>query len=320
MDRRKFITGSAVSTAALATMSCSSVAPIGGNSEVSLLNDTSLDFLSLDERKRWLASYSCNIEQWFRPMPFLDRIDAAKALGFSAVELWDPYNAALGKSPTTIAKRAKEQGIKITSYSPKAIHIGDPENHKYLNQWLDQTIAAGHELGVNNFNFTGHKLIPQMSVEAMIENYTNALQSIVPRLESEGMVATIEPYNPSSHKGHFIYGNEPALSICREINSPSIKLNWDFFHMQRTNGNLITNLEQGFDQVAYIQFADSPGRNQPGTGEVAYGNVFSRLRELGYSGYIGAEFFPMDKDPLRAAMAIANLAKHINLTEPSSTL
>jgi hydroxypyruvate isomerase len=84
--------------------------------------------------------------------------------------------------------------------------------------------------------------------------------------------------------------------------------------MQRTNGNLITHLENGFDQVAYVQLADSPGRNQPGTGEVAYEKVLLKLRELGYKGYIGAEFFPKDKNPLQAASDIAALAKRIQLT------
>lgn len=317
MDRRKFLAGSIVSGAALSSVSCSTLSASGLRQETSDVSNTLQNLMPLSERRRWLAAYSCNIEQWFRPMPFLDRINAAKALGFSAVEMWNPYNEAQGKTPESIAQRAKEQDIKITSYSPKAIHIGDPSNHKDLHKWLDKTIAAGRTLGINSFNFTGHKLIEGLSVEAMIENYTRALQSIVPRLESEGMVAMIEPYNPSSHKGHFIYGNEPALSICREINSPSIKLNWDFFHMQRTNGNLITNLEQGFDQVTYVQFADSPGRNQPGTGEVAYGNVFTRLRELGYQGYIGAEFFPKDKYPEKAASDIAYLAKAINLSAPA---
>jgi hydroxypyruvate isomerase len=317
MDRRKFVSGSLLVGATTALGACSNLKSEASSHSEEKAKDKSPYIIPLHERKRWLSSFACNIEQWFRPMPFLDRINAAKALGFSAVEIWNPYHAKSGKAPEAIANRAKEQGIRITSYSPTPPNFADPNNKEAIDKWLVLAITAGKTLNVPNFNLTGHKLIEGLSIEEMVENYTAVLNRIVPSLEDEGMVATIEPYNPYNHKGHFIYGNEPALSICRQVNSPSVKINWDFFHMQRTNGNLITHLENGFDQVAYVQFADSPARNQPGTGEVAYGNVFSRLRELGYKGFIGAEFFPKNKDTLKAASDLAMLAKSIHLLNPT---
>ena len=311
MDRRRFIKSSAAGAAVLGLSACSSTSL---NSKL-ILDEN--DIMSLEDRKQWLKPFACNIEQWFRPMPFLDRINAAKALGFSAVEMWNPNQEKQGKTPELIAQRVKEQAILITSYSPNPPNFADPYNGQKIKDWLEIAITAGKTLNVPNFNLTGHKLIGGLTEAQMIENYIQVLKEIAPRLETENMVATVEPYNPFNHKGHFMYGNEPALSICREVNSPSIKINWDFFHMQRTNGNLITNLEDGFDQVAYTQFADSPSRNQPGTGEVAYGKVLTRLRELGYQGYIGAEFFPKDKDYLKAASDLAKLAKSINLAAPT---
>ncbi|MDU0352557.1 TIM barrel protein [Paraglaciecola aquimarina] len=309
MDRRKFI-GSSL----LAGLAITGVTSCVASNAIEM--NPSSDILSLTDRQKWLAPFSCNIEQWFRPMPFLDRIDAAKALGFSAVEIWNPNQAKRGKTPESIAERAKSLGMRVTSYSPKPPPMADPNNAKKFMAWIETVISSGKTLNVRNFNLTGHRVVEGLSMEQMVSNYTQMLRLAVPRLEAENMVATIEPYNPFNHKGDFLYGNEPALSICREINSPSVKLNWDFFHMQRTNGNLITHLENGFDQVAYIQFADSQVENQPGTGEVAYGKVFTRLRELGYTGYIGAEFFPENKDNLRAASDLAKLAKSINL-QPS---
>ena len=309
MDRRQFLKNSTVGAASMGITACTTTS----------LNvvDLNKDILSFDERKKWLKPFACNIEQWFRPMPFLDRINAAKALGFNAVEIWNPNQEKLGKTPELIARRAKEQGIQITSYSPNPPNLADPQNDQKILDWLEVAIEAGKILNVSNFNLTGHKIVEGLSESQMIENYTATLMKIEPRLAQENMVATVEPYNPFNHKGHFIYGNEPLLSICRTINSPNIKINWDFFHMQRTNGNLITNLENGFDQVAYIQFADSPNRNQPGTGEVAYGEVFKRLRALGYKGYIGAEFFPKDQNYLKASSDLAKLSKSINLQPPS---
>ncbi|WP_395344443.1 TIM barrel protein [Ningiella sp. W23] len=310
MDRRKFVSASLLFGAGVGLAACT-------GSQTAATAPARSEIVSLQERQRWLKSFACNIEQWFRPMPFLDRIGAAKALGFSAIEMWNPNQPKNGKTPLAIYQKARELDMRVTSYSPSPPNFADPANEQAFWVWLDIAIESGKTLRITNFNVTGHKLIEGLSLEQMIENYTNMLAQAAPKLEAANMVATIEPYNPFTHKGHFIYGNEPALSICRKIDSPSVKLNWDFFHMQRTNGNLITNLENGFDQVAYIQLADSPDRNQPGTGEVAYGRVLTRLRELGYSGYIGAEFFPHNQNAPRAASDLARLAKSINLADPS---
>lgn len=315
MNRRQFVSGSLLLGSTITLSACHSTPDT--EVKASVLQSSRDEIMPLAERKKWLASFSCNIEQWFRPMPFLQRIAAAKALGFSAVEMWNPNSPKHGKTPESIIAEIRKQDMRLTSYSPNPPNFADPANEAAFWEWLELAITSGKTLGVPNFNVTGHKLVSGLNESQMIKNYTDLLKQAAPRLEAENMIATIEPYNPYTHKGHFIYGHEPALSICREINSPAVKLNWDFFHMQRTNGNLITHLENGFDQVAYIQLADSPYRNQPGTGEVAYGNVLKRLRALGYKGYIGAEFFPLDKDVEKAASDIAYLAKEINLQAPS---
>ncbi|MGJ8691423.1 MAG: TIM barrel protein [Thalassotalea sp.] len=314
MDRRKFISQSFIAgIAGTGLVACA----LTNSVDNSLDNNGSADgILSLAERQQWLSSFACNIELWFKELAFLDRINAAKAIGFSAIEIWNPISKSQGKTPELIAQRAKELNIKITNYSPNAPELADINNSDKFLAWLDIAIASGKTLGASNFNLTGHRLIKGLTEKEMIANYIATLKLAVPKLEAANMIATIEPYNPFNHPGHFIYGAEPGLSICRTINSPSVKLNWDFFHMQRTNGNLITHLENGFDQIAYSQLADSPDRNQPGTGEVAYGLVLSRLRALGYKGYIGAECKPKDKDALKAASDLAALAKRINLAEP----
>jgi hydroxypyruvate isomerase len=307
MDRRKFI--------------LTSVAAAGGLSACASTENTKKlgpDLMPLAERQQWLTSYSCNIEMWFKHLPFLDRITAAKKMGFNAVEFWNPMQPKKGKVPKLIAQRAKDEGITITSFSPGAPNLGDVNNHNKFIEWTQGAIELSEVFNVPNFNLTGHKNIKGQSEKQNIEIYTQAIKLAAPIFEKAKVMATIEPYNPFNHPGHFINGVEPGLTICREVNSPSIKLNWDFFHMQRTNGNLITHMENGFDQIGYIQLADSPSRHQPGTEEVSYGPVLLKLRELGYKGYIGAECFPKDKDDLKAANDLALLAKNIKLLAPNS--
>jgi hydroxypyruvate isomerase len=71
-----------------------------------------------------------------------------------------------------------------------------------------------------------------------------------------------------------------------------IKINWDLYHMQISEGDLCGHLRDGFDQVGYIQVADHPGRHEPGTGEICYKRVFEELSKLGYTGPIGLECTP----------------------------
>ena len=114
-----------------------------------------------------------------------------------------------------------------------------------------------------------------------------------PIVEDAGVMLILEPMNIRvDHKGHCLYGSVDAVRICREVDSPMVKINWDLYHMQISEGDLCGRLRDGFDQVGYIQVADHPGRHEPGTGEIYYPRVFEELKSLGYKGPIGLECSP----------------------------
>jgi hydroxypyruvate isomerase len=131
-------------------------------------------------------------------------------------------------------------------------------------------------------------------------------------LEAAGCVAILEPFNPVDHQGHVLNGSRDALTLCRSIDSPAVKLNWDLYHMQLTEGNLIASLRDGMDQIGYIQIADVPGRHQPGTGEINYPRVFAALDEMGYGGRIGLECWPDAGNP---EQAVADLVAAVGKKE-----
>ena len=111
----------------------------------------------------------------------------------------------------------------------------------------------------------------------------------------------LEPMNIRvDHKGHCLYGSEASVAICRAVNSRHVKLNWDLYHMHITEGDLCRRLKQGFDQVGYLQLADNPGRNEPGTGEIFYPRVLKEAWDLGYRGYVGLECNPRQGEDLAA--------------------
>ena len=266
-------------------------------------------------REALLEPFSCNVEMWFRKDNFLQRISNARAAGFRYIEFWDPKKKAQqGISVEDIAERVRAEGITVTSISPGPPNIGDAGNKDAFKLWLPEAIALAEKLGTDTFNATGHQNIEGLTLEQMVNNYVAALETAIPALEAAGKMMVFEPYNPFNHPGHFINGVHPALEISRRVNHPRIKILWDLFHMQRTDGNLITHMTDGWDQVGYIQFADSPDRHEPGTGEVAYGPVLQKARELGYAKPFGAELSPTTDNAEAAVESLLSLSANFDLS------
>ncbi len=108
--------------------------------------------------------------------------------------------------------------------------------------------------------------------------------------EPHDLVMVLEPLNPwRDHPGLFLTRIPQAYLLCRAVNSPSCKILFDLYHQQITEGNLIPNLDRSWDEVGYIQLGDSPGRNEPTTGEINYRNIFRHIHSKGFTGILGME-------------------------------
>jgi hydroxypyruvate isomerase len=109
-------------------------------------------------------------------------------------------------------------------------------------------------------------------------------------LEPHGLVMVLEPLNWwANHPGCFLHKIPHAYQICRAVDSPACKILFDIYHQQITEGNLISNMELSWSEIGYFQCGDNPGRNEPGTGEINYRNVFRHIYQKGYRGIVGLE-------------------------------
>jgi hydroxypyruvate isomerase len=109
-------------------------------------------------------------------------------------------------------------------------------------------------------------------------------------MEKAGVVMVLEALNPfRDHPGLFLTKIPQTFMICRAVKSPSCKILFDMYHQQITEGNIIPNIEKAWSEIAYFQTGDNPGRNEPGTGEMNYKNIFKKIHELGFQGVIGME-------------------------------
>ena len=236
-------------------------------------------------------TYAVNVEMWWRSLPFLERIHAAADAGFTHIEFW-PWR---GKDLVEIVKVCQDRDITIAQFTAWGFTPGmnNPKNHNRFVQEIIKSCSVAKQLHCKRMTVVGGNDQPGMSQEEMHNNIVTALTLVKPIVEKAGVMLILEPMNIRvDHKGHCLYGSESAVRICREVDSPMVKINWDLYHMQISEGDLCGRLQDGFDQVGYIQVADHPGRHEPSTGEIFYPRVYKKLKTLGYTGPIGLECSP----------------------------
>jgi len=126
-----------------------------------------------------------------------------------------------------------------------------------------------------------------LSFEYQTANVINALRKGAAILEPAGLVMVLEPL--SDNPDLFLRHSDQAFMICKAVNSPSCKILFDMYHMQRNEGDIINNINRSWDEIAYFQIGDNPGRNEPTTGEMNYKNIFSHIYKKGFRGVMGME-------------------------------
>ena len=146
--------------------------------------------------------------------------------------------------------------------------------------------------------------LPGVSKDEMHAQVIKTLKRAAPIAERERVMLILEPMNGRvDHPGHCLYGSADAVKICQAVNSQFVKINWDLYHMQIAEGDLCGRLKEGFAWCGYLQLADHPGRNEPGTGEINYSRVLRAAKELGYDDFVGLELRPKTTE-LAAAIAV----------------
>ncbi|MCI5081986.1 MAG: TIM barrel protein, partial [Saprospiraceae bacterium] len=120
-------------------------------------------------------------------------------------------------------------------------------------------------------------------------NVVETLKQASALLEPHDLCMVLEPLNFRDHPGLFLTKAAQAYQICKAVNSPSCKILFDIYHQQITEGNIIPNIDACWDEIAYFQIGDNPGRKEPTTGEINYKNVFQHIHSKGFNGILGME-------------------------------
>lgn len=233
---------------------------------------------------------SACIEMVFGNEPdFLARIGKSAACGLPGFEFWGWH----GKDLAAIKAQAGELGIATATFccdAPGA--LVDAANHDAWVAGARESIAVGADYGVPTMIVTTGNELDRCRKEQHAA-IVAGLKAIAPAAEAAGITIVLEPLNIlTDHAGYYLSTSQEGFEILREVGCPRVKLLFDIYHQQITEGNLIVNIRRDIDLIGHFHMADVPGRHQPLTGEINYENVFKAIADTDYAGFVGMEFAP----------------------------
>lgn len=234
----------------------------------------------------------------FNEVPFLDRFQPAAKAGFDGVEYLFPYPY----DPDELDNRLQEYGLEQVLFNLPA---GDwengerglaclPDRKDEFREGVSQAIRYAEKLNCPQVNCLsgvvqqGVDLVEARAV--LVEN----LKFAAGELKKAGIRLLMEPVNTTDIPGAFVHLSSQAISIIEDVGSDNLFLQYDIYHMQVMEGNLINTIKRHFEIIKHIQVADNPGRHEPGTGEINYPYIFQRLDEMGYQGWVSGEYKPLN--------------------------
>ncbi|HEY3284709.1 MAG TPA: TIM barrel protein [Armatimonadota bacterium] len=236
---------------------------------------------------------SACIEMCVPGVPFVDRLDVAAKAGIPAVEFWGWG----GKDIDAIGKRAKDLGLEVAIFGAGGSQpTGDlklPESRDGFVAAVRESIGVARKLGVDRLICTTGNEIAELPRQQQHDALVGNLKAAAPVLEGEGITLCLEPLNVLvDHAGYYLVTSVEGFQICREVGSPRVKLLYDIYHQQISEGFLIPTITANIDLIGHFHAADVPGRYEPGTGEINYANVFAAIGKTSYDGYVGLEYRP----------------------------
>ena len=166
----------------------------------------------------------------------------------------------------------------------------DRDYRDFLRKEMQNAVECGKRCGATWSTVVPGHVSQKLEYEYQMANCVDNLRVMADVYEPHGLVMVLESLNWwANHPGLFLRKIPQAYNICRAVDSPACKILDDLYHQQVTEGNLIPNMDKAWDEIAYIQVGDNPGRKEPTTGEINYRNIFQWLHRRGYQGVIGME-------------------------------
>jgi len=243
-----------------------------------------------------MPRFAANLSMMFNELPFLDRFAAARAAGFEAVEFLFPYEFPAAE----IAMRLKDNGLAQVLFNapPGDWANGErgmaciPGRGQEFRDSIMKALDYAAALGCPRLHVMAGMSPARVAPATMTGLYAINLAWAAERAIAQGVTCVIEPINQRDMPGYSLTGTANAVAVIEAVGPERLGLQFDLYHTQITEGDLVPRMQALLPYIAHMQVADTPGRHEPGTGEVNWPFVFKAIDDGGYRGWIGCEYRP----------------------------
>ncbi|MEY2994729.1 MAG: hypothetical protein RL357_1664 [Pseudomonadota bacterium] len=244
-----------------------------------------------------MPRFAANLSLLFTEVPFLERFSAAARAGFQAVEFQFPYE----HEAQDIARAAELAGLQVVLHNVPAGRwaagdrgiAADPNRVTEFREGVPLALSYAKALGVKRLNVLAGVPPAGVSREQAYRTLVDNVQWAAPVMAEAGVRLLVEPINDKDIPGFVLNTAADGLRLITDAGVGNVWLQFDAYHMQRMQGELTQTVRDHLAHIGHIQIADTPGRHEPGTGEINYNWWLKAIDDMGYRGWVGCEYIPL---------------------------
>ncbi len=225
----------------------------------------------------------------------IDQLNFMADQGFKAFEDNGMKNKSVAlqeKMAQTMANRNMTMGVFVAHkiyWKEASLTTGKEESRKEFLQQIEESVTVAKRVNAKWMTVVPGHLDLKLDIGFQTANVVETLKYASDILEKHELIMVLEPLNFYNHPGLFLTEIPQAYEVCKAVDSASCKILFDIYHQQIQEGNLIPNMKMAWDEIAYFQIGDNPGRKEPTTGEINYKNIFKYIHSRNYTGVLGME-------------------------------
>lgn len=229
------------------------------------------------------------VDAVYEGVPIESSVKSVAELGFSAFEFWCWWEKDLPQ----LIDLSQMHGMTIASCCTKFISLVEPGLRSEYLRGLEESISAARQLNCKTLISQVGDFVQGVDRIEQRKSLVAGLKESAKLLSGSGVTLVVEPLNDQvDHPGYFLVRSDEAFEIIEEVNSPDVKIVFDIYHQQISEGNLISNILAHVEQISHFHAAGNPGRHELSLGEINYPEIFKAIAESGYDGFVGLEYWP----------------------------
>ncbi len=250
------------------------------------------------------SAIKSSVMLWTLKGTFEQKLEIAARAGLDSVELvdehigWTEAQFASTKKLARSFNLGMDTIIATPDWKRRPVSMVRPDQRSAFLADVKQSIEFARRLEIPQIILISGDEVPGIPHEAQAECLVEGMKRAGELASAANLTLIIEPLNSKvDHKGVFLTNCVEGLKMIRQVDNPHVKLLFDIYHEQVQLGDVIRTIRDAASHTAVFHIADNPGRNDPGTGEIHYDNVYKAIRKTGYGGYITMEYLPIG-DPV----------------------